>query len=516
MVEDELGVAGEVAVAVAEFAGDVTDFAAETADKVGDVMEDGWEAASDFGEEAWDSVSSGFGLWGSIDDATVWFDTNNNGLFDSGESDTNTHADGSFTLVSPGVLDFSSGVVRLTGGVDTATGLPIQGVMSASSEGIVSPLTSLVQKLTEDGRTSTAAQNRVRSAFGISENVDLFEFNYVEETLNENPNARAVLVNANSVQGIVSGIHNLLAGASGGTIDTQDAATSFILSNAAFSALSELMDGSEVDLEDPTVLAGVIRSSIVNSQTLADELGINLGLNEQEVEDIIEAAAKLLAAGVTKKRLLAEESEDGIELLTRITQAKYVSHGEEATALNRLALGEMSVEEIEAIAEIDDAALEAIRQVKLNPQLAGMTDLNLAEGESVEDLTITLFDFETSFDDLEISITSDNPELLPAENVTLSPGELRHQALLSLSPLEGEGVVTLSISITDADGNTITESYTVAIGDGENEEETTEEEESTDEGESAGEEESDETEEGSADEGELSQEEESDETEEGS
>ncbi|WP_211517658.1 LamG-like jellyroll fold domain-containing protein [Geitlerinema sp. PCC 9228] len=417
------------------------------------------------GNESGNVLTSKFSL-GYVDGATVWFDTNGNRLLDLGEVQTTTKADGSFDLSVPDDVDILNGVLRARGGVDVATGLPVQGVLSASSESAINPVTSLIQQLIEQDVDKNTAQERVQTAFSISDDVNLFEFDYVDATLKEDPNARAVLLANNSVQGVISGIHNLLAGASGGTVDTQDTATSAILSNAAFSALSELMDGRSVNLEDSTVLSNVIRSSAANAQTLATEEGLQLGLNNQEVEDIVDAAAKLLAAGVTKKRLLAEESSDGIELLTAITQAKLVSHGEEAQALNELARGEKSINEILEMADTSEAALEAIRQVKLKPQLAGLDNVNISEGEQLKDIPITLFDFETSYDQLDISITSDNSSLLPADNVSVSAGGQAHQALLSLSPIDGEaGVATISITVEDGDGNTLTEEFTVNISD---------------------------------------------------
>ena len=414
--------------------------------------------------DAVDDVGKSVGLWGYLDGATAWFDTNNNGLFEPEEPNAITNSEGFYLLDIPDRFDLSSGIVRLTGGVDTATGLPIQGVMSASSRGIISPLTSLIQGLIEDGLSETEAQESIRNAFGIASTVDLFDFNYVDEAINGNSDARAVLLASNTVQGIISGVHNLLAGAAGGTIDSQDASVDFILSNSAYSTLAELINGNSFDVEDATQIEAVIRDTATTAETLAQEQGVTLEIDNTLIDEVANEAAQLLAAGATKKRLLSEESADGIELFTKITQAKFVSHGEEATALNEFAQGNVSATEILELADTSEAALQAIREVNLKPQLAGIFDLNLTDGQEIIGLPITLFDFETPYEQLDITITSDNSALLPTENVSIVAGSNPQEALLSVSPLAGEiGEATININVEDSDGNSLSEDFTVSV-----------------------------------------------------
>ena len=408
------------------------------------------------------------GWWnGYIDGAQVWLDVDNDGSFDPDEPNGITKVDGSFVLDAPEGFDLSQGVIRSMGGIETATGLPVVGVMSVPANGNITPLTSLIQGLIDNGATLAEATENIGTALGISPDVDLLDFNHVDEALNGNPNAGNVLLSVNTIQGITSGVLNLLAGAMGDAIDSLDADANLLLSSAAYSSLAEFVGSDSFDLEDledPSQLEGVIRSAAATAQSQAQQQGVTLNLDDAVIDDIASNAAGVLAAGATKKRLLSEESDDGINLFTRITQAKFVANGEEATALNNFALGNVSESEILALADTSETALQAIRDVDLQPQIAGILDLYLIGDQKVIDLPITLFDFETAYEDLNITLTSDNQTLLPDENISIAAGSNATEALFSVSPVDGEnGEAKVTITVEDSAGNTLSEDITVTV-----------------------------------------------------
>lgn len=430
---------------------------------VGDFVEDAVDAVGDFVEDTVDAVGDFFS-WGYIDGATVWFDANNNGLLDGDEPNAITGGDGRFLLAIPDSLDRSTGVLRAQGGIDVATGTPVQGVLSAALGSAINPITALVQELVEQGLSDTDAQDRVRNAFGIAATIDLADFRYIDQTLDGNSDARPFLIAVNSVQGVMSGVHNLLAGALGSTVEALDAETNYILGDSSYSALASVMDGSPLDLTDASVIEAVIQQAIATATTIAQQRGISLNLDASAIGAIADEIAQVLAAGATKKHLLSTESADGLELLTRITQAKQTSHGEEAEAINKFAQGLISESTLLTLADTSETALQAIRDIKLAPQLAGILDLNLKEGQPLVGLPVTLYDFETSRDQLKVQITSDNPDLLPDKNVTIDPGAQLHEGLLNIAPIDGKtGIANLSITVEDSDGNTLTEDFSVKV-----------------------------------------------------
>ena len=401
---------------------------------------------------------------GYIDDAEVWLDLDNDGLLDSDEPMGITKVDGSFVLEIADDFDLSNAVIRSMGGIDTATGLSVIGVMSAPANGNITPLTSLIQGLIDGGSTQAEATESIRTGFGISSTVDLLDFNHVDEALNNNPEARNVLLGVNTVQGIISGVINLLAGAAGETIDNLDPALNLILSNSAYGTLAELVNSDSFNLEDATQIETLIRNAATTAESQAQEQGITLDIDDAVINNIASQAAQLLAAGATKKRLLSEESADGMDLFTRITQAKFVANGAEATALNDFALGNVSASDILALADTSETALQAIKDVNLKPQLADIADLFLTDGQDIIGLPITLFDFETPYEQLNITITSDNPTLLPSENISIAAGSSPHEALFSVSPIDGEiGEATVTVTVEDSDGNSISESILITV-----------------------------------------------------
>ena len=401
---------------------------------------------------------------GYIDGAEVWLDLDSDGLLDSDEPAGITKVDGSFVLEIADDFDLSGKVIRSMGGIDTATGLPVIGVMSAPANGNITPLTSLIQGLIDGGSTQAEATETIRNGFGISSTVDLLDFNHVDEALNGNPEARNVLLGVNTVQGIISGVINLLAGAAGETVDNLNPSVNLILSNSAYGTLAELVNSDSFNLEDATQLETVIRNAATTAESQAQQHGITLNIDDALINNIVNQAAQLLAAGATKKRLLSEESTDGMDLFTRITQAKFVANGAEANALNDFALGNVSASDILALADTSETALQAIRDVNLKPQLADIADLYLTDGQDLIGLPITLFDFETPYEQLNITITSDNPTLLPTENISIAAGSTPQEALLSVSPIDGEiGEATVTVTVEDSDGNSISESILVTV-----------------------------------------------------
>ena len=122
------------------------------------------------------SSTKGFVIDGYIANAFIFRDENGNGIFDSGEANSRTGIDGSFTLGG----DDSKAIV-----VDGRDGLAVDldnpgeaftGILKApAGSTVVTPLTTLVQQLVEADPTLSAAQAQtaVKTALGIDLNVDL-------------------------------------------------------------------------------------------------------------------------------------------------------------------------------------------------------------------------------------------------------------------------------------------------------------------------------------------------------
>ena len=110
---------------------------------------------------------------GYIRDATVYLDSNNDGLQSPGESVTTSTPTGTFSVQGPAAAPFIG-----YGGTDTATGLPnVLTLYAPAGYNIVSPLTSLVYFASrQTGISSAAAQSLIKSALGLSASIDLATF----------------------------------------------------------------------------------------------------------------------------------------------------------------------------------------------------------------------------------------------------------------------------------------------------------------------------------------------------
>ena len=102
---------------------------------------------------------SGFVIDDYLVGATIFRDTNKNDSFDPGETTTTSNSNGSFTIAG----DTSISLV-VTGGVDINTGKAFLGVLKAPSDAsVITPLTTLVQIMVDDGATLAAAISNVEA-----------------------------------------------------------------------------------------------------------------------------------------------------------------------------------------------------------------------------------------------------------------------------------------------------------------------------------------------------------------
>lgn len=77
-----------------------------------------------------------------------------------------TDANGNFTGLT------GSGAIKITGGIDISTGLAFEGTLTApDGSSVVTPLTTLVQKLIDDGESEADALSAVKAAFNLTEDL---------------------------------------------------------------------------------------------------------------------------------------------------------------------------------------------------------------------------------------------------------------------------------------------------------------------------------------------------------
>ncbi len=117
------------------------------------------------------SSINGVAVDGYIQGATVFLDRDGNGALDSGESSTVTDSAGRYSLNTTGLSTaaLTGAKVIVSGGVDTDTGYAFAGRLSARIEDagsgqVVTPLTTLVDAMVEQGLAPDAASARTQLA----------------------------------------------------------------------------------------------------------------------------------------------------------------------------------------------------------------------------------------------------------------------------------------------------------------------------------------------------------------
>ena len=94
--------------------------------------------------------------------------------------------------------------------------------------------------------------------------------------------------------------------------------------------------------------------------------------------------------------------------------------------------------------------------------LSEIADQIGSEDTPISMIPLEVFDFETAAEDLLIALTSDNPSLIPDENITL--GGLGENRTLTLTPLaEQAGTATITVEVTDQEGESTLASFMVTI-----------------------------------------------------
>ena len=129
----------------------------------------------------------GFASQSPLQGGKVFFDANFNTQIDAGEPVSLSYQDGGFNLPvgripfdrnRNGRIDSDEGRLVILDAVDTAIGLPLETPLFATVDSnMITPLTSLIQKLVQSGLDPGMAANRILQVFGLSAAIDLSTYN---------------------------------------------------------------------------------------------------------------------------------------------------------------------------------------------------------------------------------------------------------------------------------------------------------------------------------------------------
>ncbi|MEP6516960.1 DUF4347 domain-containing protein [Microcoleus vaginatus] len=236
--------------------------------------------------------STGVVIDGYISGATLFLDANKNGILDTNEPSTTTDSNGKFNLNIPfetfdtnknGEIDPSEGNLVAIGGIDTATGLPLETPVTAPPDSsVVTLLTTLVADLSDKGIALEEAQSLVKAALSLPADVDLTSFDPIEATNNNVPGGVQVLAEMVKVQNFITQASALIDGAS-------SAASHDIVKAVVSSITNQIQSGTVLNLSNAAALEPIIQQAAAKIQQ------IDPSFNSQQVSQITSQAATVMA-----------------------------------------------------------------------------------------------------------------------------------------------------------------------------------------------------------------------------
>lgn len=225
-----------------------------------------------FAEDIESSIS-GTGIDGILSGSTVCIDTNNNGLCSDEEARnvTTTNSKGKFTLNSS-----STGNLVLLGGLDLGTGLPFTGKLKAPAKStVITPLTSSIVALVDNGSTLENAKSSIKSAMGIDNSVKLTEFDPLDAIKSTNTQtaqiAKKVLAKQAQVQTLLhlssTTVASVGADKEGASVGEKDIAG--VMYPVLVEIVKNFMDASEVVEITPEMISAATKN-VANNIYLED------------------------------------------------------------------------------------------------------------------------------------------------------------------------------------------------------------------------------------------------------
>lgn len=311
-------------------------------------------------------AQSGKVIDGYVSGATVFADTDGDGLQDANEISTQTNANGDYTLPSGAV-----GKIVAFGGTDILTGKPFQGVLTApEGSSQITPLTTLVQATIESGKSLSDAKDIVSQRLGIDANaIDIMAYDPIKALVSDPTDQTALTIQktAQQVASIVSQITNviytdvnpftntfvqlsseitkelvkvILNTTTGETLDlTSTAVISSVINSSATSLgadsvasqstkIAEVTASSNVKIKSASTLNDLVKSAIVSQSDAVDVL--KMALSNNNVDDFVNDFTNTIDNGIESAPITGSLAE-GLSVLDVINGSNDTNTDNEGT-----------------------------------------------------------------------------------------------------------------------------------------------------------------------------------------
>ena len=268
------------------------------------------------------TTAAGKALDGPIAGATVFFDSNLNGVQDADEPFTTTDSAGNYHLDisnefdtnGNNTLDINEGQYVLVGGTDVITGQAFTSTLKATvGSTVVTPLTNLLTQLVATGLTTEQAETQLETALGLPASVDLTTFDPLDAAQTGSADGLKILGAQVAIQTLVTQLSQSIQTVATG-VSTNTA------SNAVINAITNaIQDGNPIDLTNSNQIQSLVNSAV---DTLAQT---DNTLDLSNITDNSTALAQVIA-GSNQQILSATDS-------SKVFQAQTVAQGSTTTDL---------------------------------------------------------------------------------------------------------------------------------------------------------------------------------------
>ncbi|MBD2585313.1 putative Ig domain-containing protein, partial [Planktothricoides raciborskii] len=311
----------------------------------------------------WSNGIDGIAIDGYIADATAFLDTNRNGVLDPQEPSAITTEEGRFAfnidprpfdLNNNGRLDPEEGRIVISGGTDTATGLPLATPLVATPDTtIVTLLSNVVSDLVDQGVSKADAETQVKTALGIPAGIDLSNTDPIAATAQNQ--AGGVQLNSAMVklQNAVTQMANTISGAS--SLSVAESSQTVVGAIA-----SQIQAGTTLDLTNASQLQTVLEAAGTKAQ-------VDLGELSESVAQVIAEANERIDTVVANNT--------GADVNQELARVQKVALGTTSDDLNAAAAGQKAIADVVA-ANTGDALDTLISNTKLGSEVTDSSDSN--------------------------------------------------------------------------------------------------------------------------------------------
>lgn len=202
-------------------------------------------------------------------------------------------------------------------------------------------------------------------------------------------------------------------------------------------------------VNDPPLISGLVDQAIDEDASMAALQFV--------ISDVETAADALLLATMCSNSVLIPEASivlggSGTNRTVTVTPAAN-QHG---TATITLAVTDSDG------ASASNSFVVVVRPVNDAPTISRIASQTIAEDTSTTALALSVFDVETPGDELKLSLSTTNPDLIPTNNLAISGSGAN--LFLTITPVANQfGAATLTLVVTDEEGASATNSFDLTV-----------------------------------------------------